>query len=74
MLGFDIVLSFLIDSLCISLTSPATLEHLMLNITFRGEPWGLDNSQIYDNLRDAEAWSHLDSITTSSNWFTVTTS
>ena len=66
---FDI-LSFLMGSLCISLTSPATLEHLQFNIWFSD----VDDDdefdyreyvyEFYDNLRDAKAWSHLDSITT----------
>ena len=60
---FDI-LSFLMGSLCISLTSPATLEHLKFNIWFRGP----DNSFIYldeeffSDLRDAYAWTRLDSL------------
>jgi hypothetical protein len=66
MYDFDI-LSFLIGSLCISLTSPATLKHLEFNIRFRGG-YDLDNdfdSDIfYENLRDADVWSHLDSIIT----------
>jgi hypothetical protein len=52
---FDI-LSSLMGSLCISLTSPATLEHLEFNIRFR--------HIFYENLRDADAWRHLDSIAT----------
>jgi hypothetical protein len=61
---FDI-LSFLMGSLCISLTSPATLEHLKFNIWFRGS----DNNFIYreeeffQDLRDAYVWSRLDSLT-----------
>jgi len=42
-------------SLCISLTSPATLEHLKLGIQ-------CDNSTFYEDIPDV--WSHLDSITT----------
>ena len=50
---FDIFkLSLLMGSICISLTSPATLEHLKLKIRF------LD----YSNS-NAEGWSRLDSIT-----------
>jgi len=52
------VLSFLIDSLCISLTSPATLERLEFNIIFH-DYW---HPSFYEKLRDA--WSHLGSITT----------
>jgi len=55
------VLSFVMRSLLISLTSSATLEHLKLSI-------GCDNSiysnTFYEDLRDADVWSHLDSITT----------
>ena len=61
-------LSFLLGSLCISLTSPATLEHLELNIRFCNYNSDSDfHSDIfYDNLRDADVWNHLDSITTHS--------
>jgi len=61
------VLSSLMGSLCISLTSPATLEELEISILFRSElnPFGfLDTNMFCKNLRDAEAWSRLDSITT----------
>jgi hypothetical protein len=57
------ILSFLIRSLCVSLTSPATLEHLKLKIKiwFRGN----DNFYaFYDEFRDADIWNHLDSIIT----------
>ena len=47
-------------SLCISLTSPATLEHLEFN--------GCDSTynfhRFMENLRDADLWSCLDFITT----------
>lgn len=43
-------------SLCISLTSPATLEHLEFN--------GCDSTYNLENLRDADLWSSLDFITT----------
>jgi hypothetical protein len=56
------ILSFLMRSLCISLTSPATLEHLEFNVLFRGTI--LNRHKFYKDLRDADAWSHLDSITT----------
>jgi hypothetical protein len=62
--GFDIVLSFLMGSLRISLTSPATLEHLKFNIMFRGEVRQSDYLGFYDILRSAEVWGHLDSFTT----------
>ena len=58
------ILSLLIGSLCTSLTSPATLEHLELNLWLRGEIFNSDFGSFYDNLRDADVWSHLDSITT----------
>ena len=58
------VLSFLMGSLCTSLTSPATLEHLEFNIRFRGNILNFDSNTFYENLRDADVWSHLDSITT----------
>ena len=52
-------------SLSISLTSPATLEHLKFNIWFRGSPNGfdIDSMAFYDHLRVADAWRYLDSIT-----------
>jgi hypothetical protein len=59
---FDI-LSSLIDSLCISLTSPATLEHLKLNIQFRGNDNNFYVDSFYEYLRD-DVCSPLDSITT----------
>jgi hypothetical protein len=43
-------LSPLIDSLCINPTSPATLEHLKLNIRFHCNPFDLDT--FYNALRD----------------------
>jgi hypothetical protein len=54
------ILSILMGSLCISLTSPATLEHLKLNISF-DEFNSL--SAFYENLHDADVWRYLDSIT-----------
>jgi hypothetical protein len=59
------LLSFFMESLCISLTSPATLEHLKLNIRFRGSNiYNSDPNAFYENLRHADVWRHLDSITT----------
>ena len=57
------VLAFLMRSLHISLTSPATLEHLKLNICF---PRGADYEceRFYNNLRSAKIWSILTLITT----------
>ena len=63
MYDFDI-LSLLMGSLRISLTSPATLEHLEFNIWFRGFSNNFDTYRFYDDLRNAEVWSHLDSIIT----------
>jgi hypothetical protein len=60
---FDI-LSFLIRSLRISLTALATLEHLKFNITFEGNDNYFDYYTFFDDLRDADVWSHLDSIIT----------
>ena len=60
---FDI-LSFLMGSLCISLTPPATLEHLEVNILFRGATDDFAYYTFYEDLRAAEVWRHLDSITT----------
>jgi len=54
------ILSSLMDSLCISLISPATLEQLEVNIMH----YEYDDYLFYKVLRDAEAWSHLDSFTT----------
>ena len=60
---FDI-LSFLMGSLSTSLTSPATLEHLEFNITLYDNDNYFDEESFYESLRDAEVWSHLDSIAT----------
>jgi len=60
---FDI-LSFLMRSLCISLTSPATLEHLKFHFTFRGDSNYFNHNRFYEDLRDADVWRHLDSIIT----------
>ena len=61
---FDNVLSFLIGSLRISLTSPATLEHLKFDIVFEGHDSQFDHDWFFNDLRDANVWSHLDSIIT----------
>jgi hypothetical protein len=50
-------LSFFMGSLRISLTFPATLEHLKFNIQFQV-------FDTYENLRHADVWRHLDSIIT----------
>ena len=60
MSDFDI-LSLLIRSLRISLTSPATLEHLKFKIIFIGN---FNHNEILYYLRNADVWSHLDSIIT----------
>jgi hypothetical protein len=56
------ILSYLMGSLRISLTSPATLEHLNFNIRFER----VDYDKFYEVLRyaDASVWSRLDSIAT----------
>jgi hypothetical protein len=58
-------LSFLMSSLCISLTSPATLEHLKFDIWFRGSKNRFIDreEEFFEHLRDAYAWSRLDSLT-----------
>ena len=58
------ILSFLMSSLSISLTSPATLEHLEFNIRLSGSDNDFDHESFYESLRDAEVWSHLESIAT----------
>ena len=57
------MLSFLMGSLCISLTSPATLEHLKLHIWFCGpSDRFIINDGFFEDLRGADAWTRLDSI------------
>ena len=58
------ILSFLMRSLCASLTSPATLEHLKLNIRFEDNDNFFDHDSFYRDLRDDDVWGHLDSIVT----------
>ena len=59
------ILSFLMGSLRISLTSPATLERLEFNICFgSGSNEFYFDYTFYDALRDADVWTQLDSITT----------
>ena len=55
-------LSFLMGSLCVSLTSPATLEHLEIDIWFRSSDDDFHVTRFYEVLRGADAWSRLDSI------------
>jgi len=58
------ILSFLMRSLRVSLTSPATLEHLKFNIVFEDCRNDFNYYGLFDDLRDADVWSHLDSIIT----------
>jgi hypothetical protein len=58
------ILSFIVGSLYVSLTSPATLEHLEFNICFRGDRNDFEPSIFYNDLRNANVWRHLDSMTT----------
>ena len=51
-------------SLCTSVTSPATLEHMQFNIRFRGSEYDFNFHSFYMNLRVADAWGHLDSVAT----------
>ena len=61
------ILSSLMGSLCISLTSPATLQHLKFNISFDGSDKYFNHDAFYEDLHDAEVWRHLDSITSHPN-------
>ena len=61
---FDYILSFLIGSLRISLTSPATLEYLQFDLVFEGNDNEFDHYSFFNDLRRADFWSHLDSIVT----------
>jgi hypothetical protein len=63
MSDFDI-LSFLMHSLRVSLTSPATLKHIKFDIVFEGRSNSFNYYSLLDDLRDAEVWRHLDSIIT----------
>jgi hypothetical protein len=59
------ILSSLMGSLSMSLTSPATLEHIEFNISFDGPGDNFfDHDGFYEDLRNADVWSHLGSITT----------
>ena len=59
-----VTLYFLIRSLRISLTSPATLERLTFDIVFTSYDNHFDHSRFFYDLRNADVWSHLDSIIT----------
>jgi hypothetical protein len=56
--------SVLMRSLCISLTSPATLERLKFTIWFFASDNHFNFEAFCEDLRDADFWSHLDSIIT----------
>ena len=58
------ILSFLMRALRASLTSPATLEHLKLNLTFQGNHSSFNHDSFYRDLRRDDVWRHLDSIVT----------
>jgi hypothetical protein len=59
------ILSLFMGSLRISLTSPATLEHLKFNVQFRCSSCNYDFfNTYYADFCDADVWRHLDSITT----------
>jgi hypothetical protein len=57
-------LSIMIRSLRVSLTSPPTLEHIYLHISFYASDNPSNYNGFYQQLRYADFWSHLDSITT----------
>ena len=48
-------------SLCLSLTTPTTLEHLKFKIVFE---YNSNYYALFNDLRDADVWRHLDSIVT----------
>ena len=58
------ILSLLMASLCTSVTSSATLEHMQFNIQFRDRMNDFNFHSFYMDLRVADTWRHLDSITT----------
>ena len=60
----DLRTSFMIQSLLLSLTSPPTLEHLKVGITFTGKRNYFDSRSFHEHLRDADLWRHVDSIVT----------
>ena len=59
--GLKNLLSFLMRSLCMSLTSPATLEHLKFHINIRGQE---TNSNYFDFFDILSYTGPLDSIST----------
>ena len=60
MRDFDI-LSLSMRSLHVSLTSPATLEHLKFDILFQNNSKRFSHDAFYRDLRGAHVWRHLDS-------------
>ena len=58
------ILSLLMRSLRVSLTTPATLENLKFKIVFRSNSNHFNYYTLFDDLRDADVWRHLDSIIT----------
>ena len=58
------ILSFLVRSLRVNLTTPAILEHIKFDIIFAGHDNYFDHSGFYNELRNADVWSHLDFIIT----------
>ena len=57
------ILSLLIRSLRVSLT-PATLEHLKFKIVLTARRNHFNHDEFFYDLRNADVWSHLDSIIT----------
>jgi hypothetical protein len=58
------ILGFLMRSLCVSLTTPATLEHIQFTINLEANESSFDDEQVYEALREADAWRDLDAIIT----------
>jgi hypothetical protein len=58
------ILAFFMRSLCISFTSPATLEHIQLEIFFDIDHFLFDYHKFYEDLHKADVWRHLDTIVT----------
>src|SRR5258707_7332796 len=60
------ILSFMIRTLRVSLSSPATLERLKIciEINVDGDDDDFDRDALYDDLRFADVWKHLQSFVT----------
>jgi len=58
------ILSFMIRTLGVSLASPATLEHLKFSIEIESDDDHFNGNAIFDDLRYADVWKHLDSFST----------